>query len=126
MQLSDLPMDVLGHIYEYADPETTWIADKVAKINANTNGWMIGRNVSERKFKKQDYLDIMDAMKRIPEIITPGRQYKINSYGGKHVLEKHRKKYMSNGCFICAMILLGYTYKKPDSLNLIFKAKYIK
>ena len=119
-------MDVLNHIYKYADPETTWIADQVANINANTNGWMIGRNDTKRAFKKQDYLDIMDAMERIPEIITTGSQYKIGSYGGKHVLEKHRKKYISNGCFICAMILLGYKYKKPDSLNLNFKAKYIK
>ena len=53
MKLGDLPMDVLGHIYKYADPETTWIADKVANINTNTNGWMIGRNDGKRNLKSK-------------------------------------------------------------------------
>jgi hypothetical protein len=70
-------------------------------------------------------------MKRIPDIIQTGTQYKIDSYGGKHVLERYRKQFMetgyiSNGLFICAMILLGYQYKNPTSLNLQFKAKYLK
>ena len=131
MNLNGLPIDVLSHIYSYADPETTWVADKVSKINANSNGWIIGRNSKAQKFRKQEYLDIIDAMKRIPDIIEPAYRYNVQSYGGKHVLEKYRKQFMNNGyitngCFICAMILLEYKYKKPQSLNLEFKAKYIK
>jgi hypothetical protein len=131
MNLCDLPTDIQKHIYSYADSETTWIADQVSKLNANSNGWIIGRNSKAQKFGKQEYLDILDAMKRIPDIIQTGKQYRVQSYGGKHVLERYRKQFMkngyiSNGCFICAMILLGYQYKKPYNLNLEFKAKYIK
>ena len=50
MNLCDLPTDVLSLIYSYADPETTWIADKVSKINANSNGWIIGCNSKSQNF----------------------------------------------------------------------------
>ena len=132
MKLIELPDEIKKYIYSYADPETTWVEDQVAKINVNSNGWIYGHNKDyPRIFTKQDYLDIMDAMKRIPDIIKPAYHYNVHSYGGKHVLERFRYKFMkngyiSNGCFICAMILLGFQYKKPKSLNLEFKAKYLK
>ena len=127
MNLCDLPTDVLNHICSYADPETTWIADKLAKIPVNTNGWIIGDNKEKQQFSKKDYLDIMEAMKIIPTFIKPSTRYDVGSYGGQHVIERSMKElYISNGLFICAMILLEYKYQKPQSLNLNFKAKYIK
>ena len=132
MNLNDLPDDILKHIYEYADPETTWVADQVSKINVNSNGWIIGHNSDyPRFFTKQEYLDIIEAMELIPKFIKQSTRYNVRydveSYGGKQVIEKAMKKYyISNGCFICSMILLGYQHKKPQSLNLNFKAKYIK
>ena len=125
MKLIHLPDDILKHIYEYADPKTTWIADQLAKIPVNWNGWMIGNNKNKQKFSKNDYLDIMEAMKIIPTFIIPSYHYSVFSYGGKHTIEKVMKNgYISNGCFISAMILLKYKYKKPHSLNVDFKAKY--
>ena len=50
----------------------------------------------------------------------------------KHIIEEYRSgkhirnNYISNGEFIAAMILLGYKYKKPDCLNLVFNAIRIK
>ena len=126
MNLKDLPIDVLGLIYSYADPETTLIADKVSKLPVNTDGWIIGENKGKQSFFKGDYLDIINAMKIIPIFIKQSSRYNVESYGGKHAIEKTMKNYyISNGCFICAMILLGYEYKKPTSLNVSFKAKYI-
>jgi hypothetical protein len=56
--------------------------------------------------------------------IKPSSRYNVESYGGKHAIEKTMKNYyISNGCFICAIILLGYEFKKPTSLNLNFRAK---
>ena len=126
MNLCDLPIDVLNHTYSYADPETTWIADRVAQLPVNCDGWIIGENKGKQQFFKGDYLDIMEAMEIIPTFIKPSTRYDVGSYGGKHAIERAMKKYyISNGCFICAMILLGYKYKKPQSLNVSFKAKYI-
>ena len=127
MNLNDLPNDVLSLIYSYADPETTWIADKLANIPVNMNGWIIGENKGKQRFSKKDYLDIMEAMKIIPTFIKLSSRYDVGSYGGKHAIERSMKElYISNGLFICAMILLGYKYQNPHSLNVNFKAKYIK
>ena len=126
MNLKDLPNDVLGLIYSYADPETTWIESKVSKLPVNTDGWIVGENKGKQSFFKGDYLDIINAMEIIPTFIKPSSRYNVESYGGKHAIEKTMKNYyISNGCFICAMILLGYEFKKPTSLNLNFRAKYI-
>lgn len=126
MNLKDLPNDVLSLIYSYADPETTWIEDRVSKLTVNTNGWIIGDNKEKQKFSKRNYLDIMEAMKIIPAFIKSSTRYDVGSYGGKHAIEKSMTdRYINNGLFICAMILLGYEYKKPISLNVSFRAKYI-
>ena len=53
MNLKDLPNDVLNLIYSYADPETTWVADKVSKLPVNTNGWIIGDNEEKQQFQKK-------------------------------------------------------------------------
>jgi hypothetical protein len=123
----DLPIDVLSLIYSYADPETTWVVDKVSKLPVNTNGWIIGDNKEKQRFSKKSYLDILEAMQIIPTFIKPSTRYDVGSYGGKHAIEKSMKeRYINNGLFICAMILLGYEYKKPINLNVSFKAKYIR
>ncbi len=44
---------------------------------------------------------------------------KATSYGIKHVIERELKTYVSNGCFIAAVIHLGIPYKrKGDSPNI--------
>ena len=112
MNLCDLPIDVLHLIYSYADPEATWVADKVSKLPVNRYGWIIGDNKEKQQFSKKNYLDIMEAMEIISVFIKPSTQYDVGSYGGKHAIEKSMKeRYINNGLFICAMILLGYEYK---------------
>ena len=68
----------------------------------------------------------METMEIIPAFIKPSTRYDVGSYGGKHAIEKSMKeRYIKNGLFICAMILLGYECKKPINLSVSFRAKYI-
>ena len=69
-------------------------------------------------------------MKEIPELIVPAKSVTSGSYGLNHFIEKYRKNkcidddnYISNGEFICAVIVLGFKYKTPKSLNLEFYVK---
>lgn len=59
--------------------------------------------------------------------IKPAKSYKVGSYGGKHYVEHLSGTYVSNGEFILAMILEGYTHSKPIAgrPNVCFKANYI-
>lgn len=44
---------------------------------------------------------------------------KCSSYGVKHILENELDTYVTNGCFIAAVIQLGIPYRKiPDSPNI--------
>lgn len=43
----------------------------------------------------------------------------ISSYGIKHIIEREYDMYVSNGCFIAAVISLGIPYKKiKQSINI--------
>jgi hypothetical protein len=49
----------------------------------------------------------------------------ISSYGIKHILERELHTYVSNGCFIAAVISLGIPYEKiPDSPNIFVSILY--
>ena len=129
--MKKLPEDLVLLINSFVDPETDYIRTQIKKIKVNPNGWAIGRNSIYRDFDTYDIKNIILAMSQINNIIEPAKQYKLGSYGSKHVLSHYRQNkvsngYINNGSFIVAMILLGYKYKNPTSLNLEFKAKYKK
>lgn len=72
---------------------------------------------------------IASALKVIPLLITPSLRKTINSYAGKHVVEKLlHTNYISNGELIMAMMMLGYKWRLPpgekDSVNVLFYALY--
>ena len=73
-------------------------------------------------FSEDDLKNIQQAIKEIPKVFfhTRGQQKGMSSYTGKHVLEHYREnnsgteteyKYISNGCFIIAMMHKGYVPK---------------
>lgn len=68
-------------------------------------------------------INIMRCVECIPILFKRIPCYKLGSYQGKHIVEKHLNTYISNGEFIIAMILSGYIFKKIDGLNCNFKAK---
>lgn len=75
-----------------------------------------------------NYDVIIDLIKVIPLIFyepLPSRTHHIlNSYKGKHILERKLVKNVSNGEFIVAMIYLKYKFRFiPKSLNCIFLCK---
>jgi hypothetical protein len=63
----------------------------------------------------------------IRKTIVPARCFNVGSYSGKHYVEKLTDSYMTNGEFIVAMMLEGYTSSKvvAGSPNVSFKAKYL-
>ena len=72
-------------------------------------------------------------MDEIPMVLKYSKKYcSSSSYGLKHALERYRKTltpnkncYISNGEMICAMMILGYEFKKPTTLNIDFKVSHI-
>lgn len=75
-----------------------------------------------RPFGEDDLRNILQAIKEIPKVFykTSGQQKGMSSYTAKHVLEEYREahsdseteyKYISNGCFIIAMMHKGYVPK---------------
>ena len=130
--IEHVPDEIARYIHEFVDPETTWVQTQIEKLNVNDSGWIIGRNKTSPRNTIKDrhaFLNIIQAMKEIPCLVVPAVSATRGSYGLKHVLERFRGKYsngnnyISNGEFICAMILLGFKYKTPDCLNLEFKVK---
>lgn len=59
-----------------------------------------------------EWLLAHDALERRKTINT-GR----NSYSWKHVVERSKGQYVSNGAFICAALYLGYKIKRADNKN---------
>ena len=130
---NNLPDDVINLIHEIVDPETTFIEEQVKQLNVNDSGWIIANNtLNNRITHKSSLLNIKYAMEEIPFLFIPAKTVTMSSYAMKHELSDYRKlikvpydKYISNGEFITAMILLGYKYSKPTCLNIQFKAKHI-
>ena len=72
---------------------------------------------------------IKSALRIIPLLIVASdRKMSVNSYAGKHVVEKVLEcGYISNGEFILCMLMLGYKWKLVDectSQNAKFYAMY--
>ncbi|KAG4072778.1 hypothetical protein HA402_005255 [Bradysia odoriphaga] len=90
----------------------------------------------ERKRECRNLFDlkrIQKAFVEIDEIIRPTSDYKISSYGFKHIVEKHgfEPKYISNGDVIVTMLLKGYAARfgkrnEPIGVNCEFKAAVLK
>jgi len=88
-----------------------------------------------------DGANVARAMDDIRSVFDPSGQWELGSYTGKHILESWRRRhrsgnpYISNGDFIVAMILSGYSYKfredpesvvGPSNVNAAFKATCMK
>ena len=103
----------------------------LSKLPLNMNGFKIGSNTDESPFTDRNMENIIRCMEDIKHVFKQIKQCKLNSYTGKHHIERYRDKnsqentYISNGEFIASMILSGYKYKTPTSLNLEFNASVI-
>jgi hypothetical protein len=75
------------------------------------------------EFKENNLNNILSCIIEIQQIYKPYKTaYKINSYNGKHKIERYRKNttaynnpYISNGEFIAAMMLTNIKYKRVQS-----------
>lgn len=69
-----------------------------------------------------EWLLAHDALNRRKTINT-----KINSYGWKHIVERAKNRYVSNGAFICAALYLGYRMKRSRlcSPNVFFNIREV-
>ena len=133
--MNELPDELTRIVDSYVDPEIDYYRTQIALLPLNCNGWKIGNNLSSRHdyfFTDTNLKNIVQCMHEIPLLFRISRNYKVGSYSGKHIIENYRSgiyirnNYISNGEFIAAMILLGFKYKKPDWLNLVFNAIRIK
>ena len=75
---------------------------------------------SDDKFD-QDYIKqlqtCIDWLKE--KVVDNQMNRKTSSYGIKHIIERELDTYVSNGCFIAAVISLNIPYEKvPDSPNI--------
>lgn len=70
-----------------------------------------------------EWLLAHDALDRRKTINT-----KYTSYSWKHAVERAKKRYISNGAFICAALYLGYKMKRvsPTSPNTYFNIREVK
>ena len=140
--MSKLPLDMVRLVESYCDPETDYYRDKIIELSKKYDISRFGYMYNDIKrfeigYKTFDYkncvLNIMDCMNQIPYVVKPMKTvYNVGSYGGKHYIEDYRKKsrsgdcYISNGEFIIAMLLCGYTMKTYyNSPNPDFRASYI-
>ena len=142
--ISKLPLDMVKIIESYCDPETDYYRDKIIELSTKYDISMFGHNCDQLKktgnikyeilHNKSSILNIIDCMNQIPYVITPMKTvYNVGSYGGKHVIERYRDKVLKNGCYISngefmmAMLLCGYTMKTNyNHINTSFKASFIK
>ena len=73
--------------------------------------------------ESENFRNICDCIK----IIFPNKSRQINtkisSYGLKHIIERYRKQYVSNGELIAAMIKCGFKTSKPKGINCCFNIK---
>jgi hypothetical protein len=128
--ITKLPVELFRYVNEYYDFDKGNYYDKIENIirehKIRQNGFYCSKNSHFKSdFKKENYNNIIQCIFEIPIILeTSKRIYKVGSYEGKHILEIFRGgSYISNGEFIIAMILCGYSFQKYG-LNCSFKARY--
>ena len=136
--VTNLPEDLTKLIHSYCDPETDYYRDKIIEILKNIN---VGRNGFKLTNYKNEFdnpksiKNIIGCINQIPSIIRPLKTtYSVESYSGKHVIEKYRENvlklkgscHISNGEFIIAMLLLGFEFKYVKGFNCCFRAGYLK
>lgn len=62
---------------------------------------------------------VMETVVWLNENITPIKTPTADSYGVKHVMERATGRYVTNGVFIAAALIAGYTFKY-DQPNVMF------
>lgn len=80
-----------------------------------------------------DTADITQAIRHIPQFLEPSGRYNTSSsYGIKHICSdfiQHKTGehgYITNGDFIIAMVICGYTDIRHEDLNVYFKCQKIE
>jgi len=100
--------------------------DSVKDLAGKIKGVVIGDNGAWTKesgdpypdFEEADVENIKQAIEEIPKVFHKKARACASSYHGKHILEEWREthakgkhQYISNGCFIIAMMHKGYIAK---------------
>lgn len=145
-----LPMELVKLIELFVNPETDYHRDQIEDIQRHLslteNGFPTTRSpflLRTHRFSEHNILNIMRCVGEIPNIFKKmasfRSKYCIGSYGGKHMIERYRRiqiergydmepnTYISNGEFIVAMVLCGFSIKhgEPMSPNCRFNANEV-
>ncbi len=121
----------MGTTYLVARRQITAL-DEVMQQHPGLNSFGIGVFEPLRKTAEQRRTDlavgreelgrsvamVMETAAWLCENITPIKTPTVSSYGAKHVMERATGKYVTNGVFIAAALVAGYTfkYKQPNVL----------
>jgi hypothetical protein len=95
------------------------LAGKVKGVVIRSQGaWTKEGGESFCEFEETDVENIKEAIEQIPKVFYKKARGCASSYHGKHILEEWREthakdkhQYISNGCFIIAMLHKGYVAK---------------
>jgi hypothetical protein len=140
-----LPVEIQKIIDSYYDPEYGYHYDKMKEVEKkyqlDRGGYYFPKiklpytfgyatKNSDNQFTFQSVKRIVSAIKVIPILFKRLKTYSkncIGSYGGKHIVERYQKEYISNGEFIVAMILSDFKPKNNNnSINCYFTARELK
>jgi hypothetical protein len=137
-----LPPEIMDIIFQFHNPylgikqklEKAYELVKKRKLQLNYAGIFTKKtktyffeNISENPITSVDYKNIARCIEELPEIFEHQKGRTINSYHGKHLVEKYIG-YISNGQFIAAIIIAEYKFKKykidgNPNCNIYFKEK---
>ena len=62
---------------------------------------------------------VLETAEWLRENITPIKTLTVDSYGMKHVMERATGRYVTNGEFIAAALIVGYTFRYAEP-NVLF------
>uniref|UniRef100_UPI003F4998ED hypothetical protein n=1 Tax=Sphaerisporangium sp. CA-236357 TaxID=3240030 RepID=UPI003F4998ED len=77
---------------------------------------------TNRQKLADDEARVLETAAWLRKNITPIKTPTVNSYGMKHVMERATptRRYVTNGTFIAAALIAGYTFKYTEGPNVLF------
>ena len=140
-----LPVELVKLIELFVNPETDYHRDQIEDIQRHMSltysGFPVTRTpfvLRTHRFSERVILNIMRCVGEIPNLFKKMASFRsklcIGSYGGKHIIEDYRRNqnmepnaYISNGEFIVAMVLSGFSIKHGERMspNCDFNAKEV-
>ena len=97
--------------------------DVISNVISQYNISHEGVNCKDGRITVSDYDLINSIINDIPHIFKKSKKSCISSYHGKHIMESYYKCYVSNGCFIAAMMYYEAEFELAGP-NVVFKMTF--